>query len=212
MFPALAKGVLLGLGAAAPIGPVNVEIARRTLRHGFRAGFFLGVGAVTVDVSYAILVSFSIRPVLDRAWLLNGLTWAGAALLTWLGWLCLRDFRSNLAPVAEAPVGALAVPPALGGYVAGLLMTSLNPITLVFWFTGVPAQAAGLGNPARELPFLAGGVFMGALSWVIFFAGITATAGALSKRRMMSLANLLGGLTLLGFAGVSIWHWMAKAL
>ena len=30
------KGVILGLGAAVPIGPVNVEIARRTLR-GHRA-------------------------------------------------------------------------------------------------------------------------------------------------------------------------------
>ena len=30
----LGNGLLLGLGAAAPIGPVNVEIARRTLRHG----------------------------------------------------------------------------------------------------------------------------------------------------------------------------------
>ena len=50
-----ARGVIFGLGAAVPIGPVNVEIARRTLRAGFRSGFFLGCGAVTIDVTYAIL-------------------------------------------------------------------------------------------------------------------------------------------------------------
>ena len=34
----IAKGIALGLGAAVPIGPVNVQIARRTLRGGFGAG------------------------------------------------------------------------------------------------------------------------------------------------------------------------------
>ena len=38
----LLQGILIGLGAAVPIGPVNVEIARRTLRGGFLAGLFLG--------------------------------------------------------------------------------------------------------------------------------------------------------------------------
>ena len=36
--PEIANGVLIGLGAAVPIGPVNVEIARRTLRSGWAAG------------------------------------------------------------------------------------------------------------------------------------------------------------------------------
>ena len=35
----LGGGILLGLGAAAPIGPVNLEIARRAMRFGFWAGF-----------------------------------------------------------------------------------------------------------------------------------------------------------------------------
>ena len=45
-FATFARGILLGWGVAVPLGPVNVEIARRTLRRGFRAGFFLGMGAV----------------------------------------------------------------------------------------------------------------------------------------------------------------------
>ena len=45
LFATLSRGILLGWGVAVPLGPVNVEIARRTLRGGFRAGFFLGMGA-----------------------------------------------------------------------------------------------------------------------------------------------------------------------
>src|SRR6187551_2601489 len=56
-----AKGVLLGLGAAVPIGPVNVQIARQALRNGFGAGFALGCGAVTVDVFYAALTSVGVE-------------------------------------------------------------------------------------------------------------------------------------------------------
>ncbi|HEY2589318.1 MAG TPA: hypothetical protein VGI81_26470, partial [Tepidisphaeraceae bacterium] len=60
----IGRGIALGIGAAVPIGPVNVEIARRTFRGGFPAGFALGCGAVTVDVSYAILSSLSLKDML----------------------------------------------------------------------------------------------------------------------------------------------------
>src|SRR5688572_28080260 len=72
------KGILLGLGAAAPIGPVNVEIARRSLRHGFRGGFLLGLGAVTVDVAYAVLASLGFRFVHDNPAVIFTLSLAGA--------------------------------------------------------------------------------------------------------------------------------------
>ena len=42
----LLNGIGLGLGAAAPVGPVNVEIARRTIRLGRRAGLALGWAGV----------------------------------------------------------------------------------------------------------------------------------------------------------------------
>src|SRR5881392_1038962 len=87
------KGITLGLGAAAPIGPVNVEIARRAIRGGFWAGFLLGLGAVTIDVTYVVLASFSVRLFLDgpRIWL--GVGVAGGAFLILLGIECLRGAR-----------------------------------------------------------------------------------------------------------------------
>ena len=71
------KGITLGLGAAAPIGPVNVEIARRAIRGGFWAGFLLGLGAVTVDVSYVILASLSVKLFLDYPRVMLGMGVAG---------------------------------------------------------------------------------------------------------------------------------------
>src|SRR5438309_11909723 len=95
----LLNGVLFGLGAAVPIGPVNVEIARRSLRGGFWAGFALGCGAVSVDVTYAVLSSLSVRELAHHSKLMWPLTVAGAAFLLWLSFLSLRaafrDARSD---------------------------------------------------------------------------------------------------------------------
>src|SRR3954464_16040460 len=85
------NGVGLGLGAAAPIGPVNVEIARRTLRFGRRAGFALGCGAVTVDVPSAVVTSAFLPAAVRAPRVLTALTVAAAALLTYLAWQCLRS-------------------------------------------------------------------------------------------------------------------------
>src|SRR5437016_9396051 len=91
------KGITLGLGAAAPIGPVNVEIARRAIRGGFICGFLLGLGAVTVDVTYVVLASFSVRLFLDRPRIMLGMGVAGGAFLLLLGVECLRAVRKQWA-------------------------------------------------------------------------------------------------------------------
>jgi L-lysine exporter family protein LysE/ArgO len=213
------KGILLGLGAAAPIGPVNVEIARRSLRGGFRAGCALGLGAVTIDVLYAVLASVGVRLLLDRAWLLNTLTVLGAALLGYLAVQCFRSARRQILDrqrgfPLDAAVSAVATPPPSThgappgrNYVTGLLMTGLNPMTLVFWFVVVPGVVGQISaNPSRELPLICAGVFLGALSWVLFFSSIMSAAGKVGRQKVLFCADLAGGMLLLAFAGVAIWR------
>lgn len=200
------KGILLGLGAAVPIGPVNVEIARRTLRGGFRSGFLLGCGAVTVDVAYAVLVTFSIRPLLDRPWAMTALGITGAAILGHLGVMCLRSaWRQKDMDLAGDDPGRPR-----RNYITGLAMTATNPMTLAFWFVVVPGIAGQLSaNPARDLPLICAGVFVGAFSWVCFFAGfiaLVAIAGQRRRRRLLMVADAGGGLLLLGFALLAIWR------
>ena len=215
--PFLWKGILLGLGAAAPIGPVNVEIARRCLRHGFRGGFFLGLGAVTVDVTYAVLASLGVRLLLHHPAAKLTLSLAGAALLTYLGVQCLRsafrpapEFVSNPQSEVRNPQSP---PSPHRHYATGLFMTSLNPMTLAFWFIAVPGWAGQISsNPARDLPFICAGVFLGALSWVLFFASLVSVAGTWKRRKVAFLADLFGGLMLLAFAASAIWRIVGSSL
>src|SRR3954468_22756240 len=108
----LARGVLLGLGAAVPIGPVNVEIARRTLRGGFFAGFALGCGAVTVDILYAALSSLSFTRLLTAPAVARVAGAAGVVLLMYLAFLCFRAAAKarRKDPIAAAVEGPPAQP------------------------------------------------------------------------------------------------------
>src|SRR5215207_2159432 len=89
----IARGVALGLGAAVPIGPVNVQIARRVLRGGFWPGFVLGCGAVTADVIYAVLSSLGLRRLAELSVVQWPVRVGGIALLVYLGLTCLRGER-----------------------------------------------------------------------------------------------------------------------
>ena len=277
---AVGRGVLLGLGAAMPLGPVNVEIARRVLRAGFFAGVALGLGAVTVDVVYALTSAFSFVRLDDRPRVARTVGAVGVAFLVYLGVQCLRaaraawkhdpldDVGGDPLPMApptgvtepartsrdregavlpgeplphgrgshgrtlqggrEDPVPAnrldyaRAVPArrATGrsAYVTGLLMTLLNPMTLVFWFTVVPATggaaavaAAGFDATPQaggnDLPMMCAGVFIGTTAWVFAFASLLAAAAAKAgarrprrRRAWLATADAVGGATLLGFA------------
>ncbi len=197
----LARGVIFGLGAAAPIGPVNVEIARRTLRWGFAAGFFLGCGAVTVDVVFAILASIGVIPLMRNDWFYWPLAVAGFLILTFLGTDSLRGARS----VARMDLGA-AKPRQIGhagGYVTGLLMTSLNPFTWAFWFVALPARVGTITQqPKDDLPIICLGVFVGTIAWVICFAGLLSLAGRVRRAWWLVLADEFGGVLLLWFAAL----------
>jgi threonine/homoserine/homoserine lactone efflux protein len=215
----LLKGILLGLGAAVPIGPVNVEIARRTLRQGFRFGVALGAGAVTVDMTYAVVASVGWAPLIGNRWVVNVLGTAGILLLLYLAAMCFRGvgdavrpwsaIPSDAAPEPNPGPGAVSPeasvipggPSARSTYLTGLLMTFFNPMTLAFWFVVLPGLAARLtDHPPRDLPLLCAGVFLGAFSWVLTFSGALAVAGRFKRGLWITLADAVGGVVLLGFA------------
>lgn len=202
------KGLALGLGAAVPIGPVNVEIARRVLRNGFWFGFLLGCGAVSVDVAYAVLSSLGVRVLLDRPALLSVISTAGLLLLAILGLLSLRSAAHDLRadPLQHAPQrGSMH-----GAYVTGLLMTLLNPMTLAFWFVAVPGTVGAITrDPGRDLPVMCAGVFIGTIAWVGLFCTALSLVGRLRRAWWLAAADVIGGLVLLGFAAagfVRLWQ------
>jgi len=207
----IGKGIALGIGAAAPIGPVNVEIARRTFRRGFAAGFLLGCGAVSVDVTYAILSSLSVAKLMNTRAIHWSITIGGVAFLLYLSFLCmrgaLRDWYAD--PLATRPAEASRG----GDYLTGLIMTLLNPMTLGFWFLAVPATLGAITErPATDLPMICTGVFIGTIAWVVCFAGTLAWAGRWRRNWWLALADAAGAVVLFCFAALEVWRATRPAL
>ncbi len=180
----IGRGVLLGLGAAAPIGPVNLEIARRSLRQGFAAGFSLGCGAATIDILYAVVSSLSVRPLLNRPGLLTGLGIVGGLFIGYLGVMC---FVSAAKPIALGETSGRS----RRNYLTGLLMTGLNPMTLAFWFIAVPGVVGQItADPKHDLPWVCAGVFAATIAWVGGFSG--SCAGGAMERDIMAACGGCG--------------------
>ena len=202
----LLKGVLIGLGAAAPIGPVNVEIARRTLRGGYRAGVALGAGAVSVDVAYALLTTLSVGRFLNRPAVALVLAGGSVVILSYLGVKCLlAAIRGQLVETPEAPhvhaglpAGDAVPPRPRNGYLAGVLITAVNPMALGLRFTTLPSVAGPI--EASRLPLIAAGVFAGTFAWVLGFAGTLAVLGRFRPGLWLRIVDGVGGATLIAFA------------
>ncbi len=59
------NGMIVGIVASAPMGPVGVLAVRRTLNKGRWYGFATGVGAAFSDIIYALVTGFGLNVVLD---------------------------------------------------------------------------------------------------------------------------------------------------
>ena len=59
------KGLLIGVVASAPMGPVGVLCIQRTLNKGRWYGFVTGIGAAFSDIIYALITGFGMSFVVD---------------------------------------------------------------------------------------------------------------------------------------------------
>ena len=203
MLGQLLSGIALGLGAAVPIGPVNVEIARRTLTRGFGAGFALGCGAVTVDVTYAILTSLGAGWLIDRAVFYWPFAIGSIALLLWLS---IKSFESARLANRRELIVTTDAQALRGAYITGVAMTFINPMTIAFWFAVVPGFAGATSSEltSAQLPIMCVGVFAGTIGWVVAFVSLLYMAGRYRKRWWLVVADELGGTLLLAFAALAL--------
>ena len=124
MIPAFfLKGAAIGLGIAAPVGPIGVLCIRRSLRGGAWAGFVSGLGAATADAAYGCVAAFGLSAI--SGLLVRWQLWLG---LVGGGFLCFLGVRTLLNRRTEKaePDGAAAA-----AYASTFLLTLSNPATIL---------------------------------------------------------------------------------
>lgn len=192
------RGIAIGLALAAPIGPVNIEIVRRGLRSGFLSAWLVGVGAISADTLYCLLVIAGITPLVDHAAVRTVLWVAGAAFLIFLGYSSIR---------AASATGSFIDKPDSGSFVrrsypTGLLIALLNPMGIVFWASiggGLVASAVAQTDTTGTFAIVLG-VILGLGLWVTGLSLLVHGGQRFVSDRLFRWVNLISGVVLIGFA------------
>ncbi|MDF1796731.1 MAG: LysE family translocator [Coxiellaceae bacterium] len=193
----LGYGIVLGLAAAMPVGPVNLEIVRRNLRFGTASGLLLGLGAACTDLTYLLLLSLGALTLLTHHTVLNIIGLVGAFILGWFG---INALRSNVTEDPTNPNNNPSKQKALWRHwFEGYLMTLMNPMTILFW-ASVSSQVALLAHDNHSAVALMGsGVVLGAYGWAVSINVALHFTRHRFSTKVMKWINRVGGIILIGF-------------
>lgn len=157
------KGILIGIIASAPMGPVGVLCVQRTLNKGRWYGFITGVGASVSDIIYAMITGFGMSFVMN---LVNNaetkflLQILGSIILLIFG---IISFRAN--PTKNMHVSSKQKGTLWHNGITAFLVTFSNPL-IIFLFMGCFAQFAFVvPNHPLEMFFGYLSIVFGALLW-----------------------------------------------
>lgn len=195
-------GILLGWGAAIPIGPLNLEIMRRNLRFGTQAGVSIGLGACSADVTYLILLCAGVLITLSYFPLaMHAITIAGSCILFYFGISALRMRHTITTETTRMQQKSK-----WKHWFEGYIMTLLNPYTVLFWLS-ISSQLTTLSQAGTASILIASiGVVIGTVSWVATLNTTLHLSRQRISEKMIQGLNKLGGIILLFFATAGIWY------
>jgi threonine/homoserine/homoserine lactone efflux protein len=190
----LVKGLLIGFVIAAPVGPIGVLCARRTLMHGRRAGFFSGMGAATADAIYGFIAAFGLTVVSDM--LISRQFWLrllGGAVL------CVLGAKTLMSEPQEKKDIPKSIKRYAGMYTSTFLLTLTNPMT-IFSFAAVFAGLglAGAKGSAESAGILVLGVFLGSGFWWLSLVSILTLFKRRFRHHELQWVNRLAGVIIVG--------------
>lgn len=157
------KGIVIGILASAPMGPVGILCVQRTLNKGRWYGFVTGVGATVSDLIYALITGVGMSFVLDfvnNAQTRFILQIIGSLMLLIFG---IYSFRSN--PTKNMHRSGHTKGTLMHNGLTAFLVTLSNPL-IIFLFMAIFAQLAFI-IPDHPLEMSIGYISIagGALLW-----------------------------------------------
>jgi len=195
----LLVGILIGFGAAIPLGPVNAVVIAQTMKRDFLHGFLAGVTAAILDTIYCLiaLLGFSLFTVNINKYEIPLKVVASLVMLI-LGWRLYITSKKPLEPKTEKRPTSFSPRPLFGV----ILLYISNPSLYFFWI-GAAGWAAGHGwildNKAGPFLFaLACGI--GGFFWYTILTYYVSKHHHQFKPQTLQRIFLIMAIALVGFA------------
>lgn len=206
------SGVLMGLVAAVPIGPVNLICIRRTFAYGSLNGFVSGLGAALGDGVFAAITGLGLTWI---AQLIEGyatvIELIGGGMLVWIGFKTFT--HPPLLPSCPEDNGSEKGATSLARAMASTFaLTITNPATLLFFtsmFAGLGGLAGGAGS-FNDATFVVAGVVGGSAGWWLALTTLIGLFHTRIDERAMRIINRSSGLLLMTFGLAVLIHVVTK--
>jgi threonine/homoserine/homoserine lactone efflux protein len=195
---ALAHGIRFGLLLQLAVGPVCLFVLRTGSEHGIGQGLIAVVGVAFVDALYIALAVLGVTRWADGTRIRRTLQYAGAAIIALFG----LDIMANAAGLQLLPALSVAGSAVTGAgtFLSALLLTSSNPLTILFWAGVFSAKVVAERYGRSELWFFS----LGCVGATVAFLSAIVLAGVLLGRALPDRAlvglNVAVGLALLYYA------------
>lgn len=193
-------GILLGLGVAIPIGPLNILIMNYSLSS-FGRGFALGMGAMSADILYFVLLSLGVLVVFDNPWIFKSIAIFGAIFLLYMAWACYKNASKMLAKISCAERGESL----LACYLKGLGLNSINPFIIGFWLSLSSVVAS-----SANWMVAAFGVLLALFAWVVGLSLVTSLARRIISAKVARIFSYVSAVLMLFFTAFLIYNTFLK--
>ena len=186
----LARGLMIGLAIAAPVGAIGLLCIRRTLADGRLAGLVSGLGAATADAVYGAVAAAGLTAV-SAAFVEH----QGVVRLVGGAFLCYLGLRTALTqpPVERSGKSGGRL---LAAYATTLALTLANPTTILSFvaiFAGLGLGGAAGDRGSAALMVL--GVFLGSALWWLLLSGtVGLLRRAVTPNRLRWVNRVSGGM------------------
>lgn len=162
IFMLLIKGIIVGLLASIPLGPIGIICIQRTINKGKLSGFLSGMGAASADTVFAAIAGFSLSFIISFIQEQQVFFQAVGGLIVF--GLGIKIFYTN--PVKQLRRHKRKQNNLLEDYLSVLLVTITNPLA-VFLFIALFASLGVVVEGENILLSLVAtsGVFIGAILW-----------------------------------------------
>ncbi len=158
MLTAFIEGFILGLGAAVPIGPINILIMTNALKN-YKNAVSIGFGAMSADITYLVLILLGMFAFIKNQTFQIILGLFGSLFLIYIAYLIFKNRDQEIHLDTSKAIDKTKI---VSNYLKGYSLTLLNPYTIGFWIS----VSAYISTKNLSFSWTLLGLFSGIFLWI----------------------------------------------